>query len=202
MQDSLRTQTWGDQAIRDTIAAIAQAPEYSRDVGQSLMSRGLRWLWQQILNFFHFVSETQYGREITIALVVIAIALVIARVIIGVRADQLARRPINMRGAGAGGAIQITDAEQLAASGNYTAAAHALFSSLLAAGAARGEFRVHPSKTTGDYVADLRRRRTDWLRPFQSFRSRYDRVIYGDMQCSAEDYQALMSDVRQMMARG
>lgn len=202
LQDSVRSQTWTDQAIRDTIASIAQAPEYSRDVGQSLMSKGLRWFWQQILNFFDFVSHTEYGRAITIALVLVAVGLVIARLIIGVRADRLTRRPIGVRSAGVGGAIQISDAERLAASGNYTAAAHALFSSLLVAGAARGEFRVHPSKTTGDYVADLRRRRTDWLRPFQSFRSRYDRVIYGDMQCSAEDYQALMTDVRQMMARG
>lgn len=201
LQDSVRSQTWTDQAIRDTIAVIAQAPEFRRDIGDSLISRGLRWLWQQITTFFDFVSGTPYGRVITFALVVLAVGLIVARLVIGVRADRLARRPLGIRKTGAGGATHLADAERLAAAGNYTAAAHALFSSLLVAGAARGEFRVHPSKTTGDYVADLRRQRAEWFRPFQSFRSRYDRVIYGDMQCSAEDYQALASDARQMLAR-
>lgn len=202
LQDSVRSQTWTDQAIRDTIAAIAQAPEFRRDIGDSLIAKALRWLWRQLTAFFDFVSDTPYGRVITIILVVLAVGLIVARLVIGVRADHLARKPLGIRNAGAGGLTHLVDAERLAAAGNYTAAAHALFASLLVAGAARGEFRVHPSKTTGDYVADLRRHRADWFRPFQSFRSRYDRVIYGDMQCSAEDYHALASDARQMLARG
>lgn len=202
LQDSVRAQPWTDQAIRDTIAAIASLPEYRRDVGQSLISRGLQWLWQQVSRFFEFISGAEYGRAMTIALIVLALGLIVARVLIGVRADRLARTPLGHGHRKVGGSAQLADAERLAASGEYTAAAHALFASLLQAGAARGEFRLHPSKTTGDYVADLRKRGTGWLRPFQSFRSRYDRVMYGDMQCSAEDYHALMSDVRQMVAGG
>lgn len=202
LQDSLRSPTWTDQAIRDSIATIAQAPEFRRDLGDSLIAKGLRWLFDHVARLFAFISDTPYGRVITVALVLVAIALIIVRLIIGIRAERMARKPLGFRNAGAGGTTHLANAERLAAAGDYTAAAHALFSSLLAAGASRGEFRVHPSKTTGDYVADLRRRHTEWLRPFQSFRRRYDRVIYGDMQCSAEDYQALRSDAQQMLARG
>lgn len=200
LQDSARAATWSDQAVRDTIAQIARAPEYQRSLKDSLLSQVFRWIGDQISDFLRFVSNSSSGRVLVTVLVVLGIALIVARILIGIRAERLQGRITGPRNISAARTIQLADAERLAAMGDYTAAAHALFASLLMAGAARGEFRVHPSKTTGDYVSELRRRKASWLRPFQSFRSRYDRVIYGDVQCSADDYQALMTDVRQMMA--
>ena len=199
LQDSVRSQTWTDQAVRDTIAAIARGPGYQRKLTDTLWNKAFRWVIEQVSRFIDFASDTPQGRVIVTVLALLAVALIVARIIIGVRADRMNGRIAGPRGAVVGRGIQIGDAERLAASGDYTAAAHALFASLLTAGAARGEFRVHPSKTTGDYVRELRRRKAGWARPFQSFRIRYDKVIYGDMQCSAEDYHALVTDVRQMM---
>lgn len=202
LQDSAQLATWSDQAVRDTIAKIARSPEYQRSIKDSLMSQLFRWIGDQINDFLRFVSNSSNGRLIVTVLVLLGVALIVARVVIGIRAERLQGRITGPRHISAARTIQLADAERLAAMGDYTAAAHALFASLLTAGAARGEFRVHPSKTTGDYVSELRRRKAGWFRPFQSFRSRYDRVIYGDMQCSADDYQALMTDVRQMMTAG
>lgn len=210
LQDSINAQRspngqgllpWTDAAIRDTITAIAKQTGYQRELGQSAFNRVLRWLWDRFEEFLGALKGVPHGREIALVLLVLVILLIIARIVIGVRAEENAGR-IGARGhAQAGRTVSLAEAERLAASGDFTAAAHVLFSALLMAGAARGEFRVHPSKTTGDYVRDLRRKRANWLSPFQSFRSRYDRVIYGEMLCKAEDYDALLSDARNMLAR-
>lgn len=210
LQDSLKAQTlptvrpiapWTDASIRDTIAAIAKQADYERDLGQSAVNRILRWLWDRFVDILETMRGLPHGREIAFGLLILVILLVIARVVIGVRAEENANRVVVRGQAPAGRNVSLAEAERLADAGHFTAAAHVLFSALLMAGAARGEFRVHPSKTTGDYVRDLRRKQAPWLLPFQSFRSRYDRVIYGDMTCTAEDYGALQSDARSMLAR-
>lgn len=198
-QDSPIPQGWSDSAIRDTIAAIARDPAYQRDIGQSIMGRAMRWFWMQVDRLMDAIHGLPHGRAIALAVVALLVSLIVARVLIGVRAEQ------RMRGRSARTHLQLSrnvslsDAERLAQEGNYTAAAHTLFASLLLAGGARGEFKVHPSKTTGDYARELRRRQGPWLRPFQSFRSRYDRVIYGDRRCTVDDYQALERDARVML---
>lgn len=191
---------WSDAAIRDTIAAIARTSEYQRELTTSLATRALRWLSDLADALFSSVRGAPYGREITIAVVGLLIALVVARVVMGVRAERALLAARVPRKATVADLSALADAERLAQAGDFTAAAHALFAALLRACAARGEVRLHPSKTTGDYARELRRRNTPSLRPFQSFRSRYDRVIYGDMQCSAGDYAALSTDARQLLA--
>lgn len=206
LQDSVSAQaqqlpSWTDAIVRDTIAAIVKQRGYQRDLGQSAVSKILAWIWEKIQQFLEMLRGVPHGREIALALLVLGILLVVARVVIGIRAEQNAGRVVARGQSVANRNISLAEAERLAEAGDYTAAAHVLFSALLAAGAARGEFRVHPSKTTGDYVRDLRRKRGAWLSPFQSFRSRYDRVIYGDMICTAADYSALLGDARNMLAR-
>lgn len=194
------SQTWSDSAIRDTIAAIARDPAYQRDIGQSIMGRAMRWFWTQVDRLMDAVHGLPHGRVIALGVVALLVSLVVARMLIGVRAEQRTRGRSARTHLQLSRNVSLADAERLAQEGNYTAAAHTLFASVLLAGGARGEFKVHPSKTTGDYARELRRRQGAWLRPFQSFRSRYDRVIYGDMRCTAEDYQALERDARTMLA--
>ena len=191
MQDSTST-AWTDNAIRDTVAAIARQPAYQRDFAESLWDKILRWFVQRIGDFFAAVSHLKYGRIVLYALLTLAMLLIVARLAIGINAERLGRTGMRRTLAGSGAASMMAEAERLAASGNYTQAAHQLFAALVAAGASRGELRLHPSKTTGDYARELRRRNASWLKPFQQFRSRYDRVIYGDTVCSPDDYQALL----------
>ncbi len=190
---------WSDAAIRDTIAEIAGRAEYQRELTASIASRLLRWLGDVLSELFSSVRSTSLGRNVTIAVLVLLVAVIVARIVIGVRAEQAIRASRKPLKASVADLTALADAERLALAGDFTGAAHALFAALLRACAARGEVRLHPSKTTGDYARELRRRNSSSLRPFQSFRSRYDRVIYGDMQCSAADYAALNTDARVLL---
>lgn len=199
-QDFPRSQTWTDTAVHDTIAAITKDPAYNRAITQSLWGQIVRWVADHVTRFFDSLKSVPGGRWLVFGLLAVVIMLIVARIVIGVQAERAAKSgKMRLRAPNAG--TSLADAERLAGKGDYTAAAHALFSSLLIAGAAQGQFRVHPSKTTGDYARELRRKSAQWLRPFQSFRSRYDRVIYGDMYCTAEDYGALLNDARAMLLR-
>ena len=165
-----------------------------------MWDRLLRFVFEQLRRLFEAMEGVPYGRIIVSVLVALAVAITIARLVMGIVAERRAGDANRQSGATAKRAAQLSDAERLAASGEYTAAAHVLFAVVLAAGSARGEFRVHPSKTLGDYARDIRKRATGWYQPFSAFRSRFDRVMYGDTACSADDYQRLLSDVRAMLA--
>jgi hypothetical protein len=199
VQDSVR-RAWSEQTIRDTVAAIAKQTMYHRQLTQSLWDRGLRWFGDQIARFFRYMQGVPYGREITITLLVLVVALIVIRLMLGLRDERLARSGQSRVAVRKGNAVTLAEAERLASSGDYTGAAHALFLALISASASRGEVRLHSSKTTGDYARELRRKNVSWLRAFQSFRSRYDRVIYGDMICSADDYRALERDAKPAIA--
>lgn len=191
---------WPDRAIRDTIAVITRDADYQRALTQSLWDRFTRWLWDHLVDLVNSVSGSDFTRTVTIAMLVLVVVLVIARIAIGISAERALRHTGPGTRAGIGGEAMLASADALAAKGDFTGAAHALYAATLAALAARGEVRLHTSKTTGDYARELRRRTAAAWRPFQSFRSRYDRVIYGDMRCSEADYVALQRDARTMVS--
>ena len=195
LQDSTRF-AWSEQTTRDSVAAIARGAGYHRQLTESLWSRVWRWVLDRVSEFFSYMSGLRYGREITIALFVVVVLLLVVRLLMGLRDERMSRSGASRGRSRSSNLVVLSDAQRLAAAGDFTAAAHALFQALIAASASRGEVRVHPSKTTGDYARELRRRNVTWLRNFQSFRSRYDRVMYGDMTCSADDYRALENDAR------
>jgi hypothetical protein len=94
----------------------------------------------------------------------------------------------------------MAEAERLAAAGDYVAAAHALCGALLDSYAARGEIRLHRSKTTGDYARELRRRQAPQASAFQTFRRRYDRMVYGSITIDGAEYQELASLARTQLS--
>ncbi|MEP7065150.1 MAG: DUF4129 domain-containing protein [Gemmatimonadota bacterium] len=84
-------------------------------------------------------------------------------------------------------------AQQLAARGDYTAAAHALYAALLDAGARQNQLKLHPSKTAGDYVREVRKRSSPIFPTFRDFARAYELVIYGLGECDRERYERLLS---------
>ena len=82
-------------------------------------------------------------------------------------------------------------AEELSARGEFTDAAHALYAALLESAARRQQIRLHPSKTAGDYVRELRNRSSAIFSLFRDFARSYESVIYGIGVCDAERYQRL-----------
>jgi hypothetical protein len=82
-------------------------------------------------------------------------------------------------------------AQQQAASGDFTSAAHSLYLALLTAIARRGLVRIHPSKTVGDYVRELRARSASVFTRFRDFARAYETVVYGTGVCDRERYETL-----------
>jgi hypothetical protein len=84
-------------------------------------------------------------------------------------------------------------AQELAAAGNFTDAAHALYLALLEAAARQQQIRLHPSKTLGDYRRELRSRSSSLFTRFRDFARSYETVIYGIGSCDRERYERLQA---------
>ena len=193
---------WPDDAVHDSVAAIARQAMYQRAVGQTLMKQLLAWIGRLINEVAALFRGSGAGRAITIAGIVLLAVLVIARFIVStVAAREHRSRAAGFRGMTAHASDPWGDAERLAIAGRFTEAAHAVFAALLLAFAARGEVRLHGSKTTGDYARELRRRGAAGESGFRAFRARYDRIIYGVGECSEEEYAALLRDARPLLTR-
>ena len=192
---------WPAGAVHDTVAAIVSHAAYQRSLSQTLLSRLYRWIGRLINAFLDLFRGSGTGRTITYVLLGLLVALVIARIIVAARAAGDDRVRTGARTPRARASDPWADAERLAGAAQYTEAAHALFVALLAGFAARGEVRLHASKTAGDYARELRRRGSAAERGFQLFRIRYDRIIYGLGECGTDDYAALLHDARQLLFR-
>jgi hypothetical protein len=80
-------------------------------------------------------------------------------------------------------------AHALAAREDYTGAAHALYLALIALASRSGLVALHESKTTGDYLRELRRRPGTFDLPrFTDFTRSYEMVIYGIGTCDRDRY--------------
>lgn len=178
-------------AVRDTIAAVFAQRAYDRSLRQSLLDRLLADLFELLGRLFQAVGRSPATRPITIAALVLLAALAVARIIIMVRSARLG-------GVGDGPRRFLgrkidpwTEAQRLAGAGRYTDAAHALYAALLQAVAQREDIGLHPSKTVGDYLRELRRRSSALMPSFRDFARLYEVVVYGWGVCDQERYERL-----------
>jgi hypothetical protein len=192
---------WSSGAVHDTVAAIARQAAYQRSLETTLWRRFWDEFNRLVNEFFDLFRGSATGRNVTIALLVLLAVLVVARFVVAARAAREDAEPRDHRARRGGANDPWSDAERFAASGRYTEAAHALFAALLSAFAARGEVRLHASKTAGDYARELQRRGSPAQGGFQAFRRRYDGVIYGVGTCNAEEYAALLQDAQPLLVR-
>lgn len=182
-------QTAGTPELRDTIDAVFRQRAYDRDlretVGQRLvdaMARGWRWLAEHL-------REDPYVSWTLFALVIVLIAAVAGRKIWLER--MRGRDETGRAGASATGGDGWVEAHRLAAAGAYTEAAHALYRALIHQLARRGDVRVHPAKTVGDYGRELRRRAGAPLARYRDFARAYETVVYRLGSCDAEQWERL-----------
>ncbi len=188
-----------EQTIRRAVELVYGAPAYNRT---SLWERFWGFVGEMLSRFFLWIlpafgvlrkSPSLFWTFIT-ALALVA-AAVIARVL------YLWRARTALRVAGEGWEMQrgVTRgdawaaAQQLAARGDFTAAAHALYAALLDAGARENQLKLHPSKTAGDYVREVRRRASPIFPDFRDFARAYELAIYGLGECNRERYERLLS---------
>lgn len=128
-----------------------------------------------------------------VALCVLATAIV-ARIIYLLFTEESAT--IRTRGAAGHGAAAVdpwTEAQRLAASGDYTGAAHSLYAALLDALTHCDPVRLHPLKTVGDYARELRGLASPRFPVFREFARAYEVVVYGFGSCDRARYDRLLS---------
>lgn len=154
-----------------------------------------RWIFAWIARALHALSGHPGAN------VVVRIALVLAVVAIALR-FLLPGFTLPQRGAHGDRGPQRDDwwglAARLAGEGSFTDAAHALYLALVTAGAARGLVVIHESKTTGDYLREVRhaqhgpRRVTAGeLAGWRDFIRAYETAIYGLRSVSHTEYGTL-----------
>ncbi len=189
--------------MRDTIATVFRQHAYDRTIqARSLLGRlvaeVIRWLGQ----LYQAAAGSSGVRAVILTLVVAAVTLLAARLVLSILSGDLvlARGRTGLRLGGSPG-DPLSDAERLAAAGNYTDAAHALYAALLASLAERERVRVHPSKTVGDYARELRRRSSALMTPFREFARSYEVVVYGIGSCDRPRYERLYALASGMLPR-
>ena len=198
----LPTPAWSRAAIHDTVAAIVRQPAYRRSLGTTLLDRIFQWIGDVYRSLIDALGGVPHGRLVASLAAAAVALLVIARVVYAARLRSMNSEdelPDVLSRSGRA-SDPWREAEALAASGQFTEAAHALYRATIAMLAASGSVRFHESKTSGDYARELRRRAVSAYTPFRRFGARYDRLIYGSGSCSAEDYSALLADARGVAA--
>ena len=185
--------------MRDTVAAIARGDAFQRATTRSLWERLVDLIVRTIRELIAALPELRIGNWLVVTVAVLLVVLIVTRVVLQKRAERVIWAGDRVGSRLVRRTDPWTEAERLARSGSYVEAAHELCAALLISCARRGELQLHPSKTTGDYARELRRRGAASEHGFQKFRSRYDRVVYDAQRCSADEYAALLADARPLL---
>jgi hypothetical protein len=175
--------------VQDSVASIVAQRVYQRSVRATLLERLLDWTTALIRRFFSAVSEIPNAKWIVLALTIVVVLAIAARLWLGSDTEERRRR---LRSTAVQGAADPwIEADRLAAAGHYTDAAHLLYRGVTERLAAEALIRLHASKTSGDYARELRARGSPVHGEFRQFGRRYDRVIFGTGTCDAATYGSL-----------
>ena len=166
----------------------------------SLFDRLWRWVSELADRLFSAVADAPNARVVGLAIVAGVVLLIVARIVYSTR---MGLDELEMQRARKGHARSnpLADAEQLAAQGAWLDAAHALYRASLEVIAREHGVRLHPSRTSGDYARDLRRRGSPAAAPFGNFARRYDRMVFGSLSCDADGWALLRADFDQVGRR-
>ena len=187
-----------ETAIRDTMRAVFEQAAYTRRQ-PGWLARKLAEVWEWIAAHWPLKESTRQSDPVLFWTVIAVLTLILVAIIarawyLGyVRRDQgVGARPLpTAPSRSALGGDPWVMAQRFAAQGDFTTAAHALYAALLEAVARRGQVKLHPSKTIGDYVRELRQRSSALFQRFRDFARAYEVVIYGSGHCDRERYQRL-----------
>ena len=185
---------WSAGAVHDTVGVLLRDAGYHRSFWSSLAGRALLEFGRFVIWVMGAVQSVPGGRATVLAIIALIVLLIVGRALL---ANDWGEDALFRRKSSARGALRVdpwSESERLAAAGDYMGAAHALYQAVLRRVAGSERVRVHASKTSGDYVRDLRRRGSPLATPFQRFGRRFDRVIFGKGVCTADDYAELRAD--------
>ena len=183
---------WSTAEIHDTVAAIARQPQYATPLRQSLFGRALAYVIDWLSDLIRLFHGSREFRLVVIAATALVVLAVVGRIVISRQLDVLGRR--EGRGGTARGERRDFWAmsRELAAAGDYTGACHALYAAVIDALARSGSVKFHSSKTSGDYLSELRRNGSPAVQSFRAFARLFDRVVYGAASAAGDDYERLV----------
>ena len=193
---------WPRTAIHDSVAAIVRQHAYDRSLRMTLLERIVRWIGELFRWLDDALGGAPHARRIATVAVIALALIVLLRLVYAarLREQEGARRRRPLTAGRRTLADPWQEAERLAAQGQYTDAAHALYRAVVGLLARRGLLRPHPSKTSGDYARELRARGADAHAGFRQFGRRYERMLFGTGMCDAPGYGALLADARLLLA--
>jgi uncharacterized protein DUF4129 len=182
----------GNSAIADTVAAVLRSPAFREHGTVSIGQLIAEWLWSIFTRLAGFVAgHPAVSFVLRIALGAVLL-LVVARIIYGLAIHYAPSVVGHRRMDVSRGRDWWKVAQDLASRSDYTGAAHALYLALLTYAARRGLVSLHESKTTGDYLRELRRKPDAIDLPrFTDFTRSYETVIYGIGSCDEDRYTRL-----------
>ena len=183
---------WTAAEIHDTVAAIARQREFA-PARRSLLGRLIEYVFERIAELIKLIRGSPNARLLVIVALVAIAVIIVARIVVARRVEAERRSSRTVGRLGAARSEAWSNARQLAAAGDYTGACHALYDAVLEALARDGALKRHTSKTSGDYVRELRLRGGPTVREFRDFAGDFDRVIYGRGFADADDYARLSS---------
>jgi hypothetical protein len=182
-----------NSAIADTVAAVFRTRPFTENDSVSIGQLITGWIWNLIVRMFGFAAQHPAVGLVLRSAIGIALLLVLIRIAYGLVSRYSPSAEKRQRFNASSGTDWWATAQDLASHNDYTGAAHALYLALLGAAARRGLVSLHESKTTGDYLREVRRKpdATDLPRftsSFTDFTRSYETVIYGIGTCDRERY--------------
>jgi hypothetical protein len=190
---------WPAEAIHDTVAAIVRQPAYAMPVRRSLLGRVFIYLLERLDELIALFRGSRDLRVVAVAAVLLIGVAIAGRIIVTRQLDVIARRSGLRSRSGLGDRRDYwAESRELSASGDYVGASHALYAAVIEGLSRSGAVKFHPSKTSGDYALELRRGGFGASSDFRAFARRFDRVVYGLLPVSAEDFAELSSMARRV----
>ena len=152
---------------------------FHRSLRRSLADRILVWLAEWLGRLSKVLHGLPSMRTIVLMFVGAVVLFVLVRFLIAAsaRGEEGARRA--SRRGGPSGTDPWQAADEMLALGRHEEAAHALYRGVILSLANTERLRLDPSKTSGDYARELRRRSSSALSPFVAFARRFEVLVYG-----------------------
>ena len=135
-----------------------------------MLGRFLRFIGDEFRDLMELLGGSQNARIIVIAAVALLVLAIAGRIVVGRRLEIRRRTANSLQIVGSSRRDYWALAAELEQRGDFVAASHALYLAVLDALSRSGGVTFHSSKTVGDYVRDLRQRRSPFSDAFRDIR--------------------------------
>ena len=177
--------------MHDTVQVVLRDHAFQRSLRQSLWDRLLVTLTDVFVRLAKVMRGLPSGRTVALVFIALVVVFVLVRFLVAASARDAERDGRQSKKGVSTGMDPWRTADELVALARYEDAAHALYRGVIVSLARMERLRMDPSKTSGDYARELRRRSSSSLPPFVAFARRFDVLVYGHVPPDAAAVQQL-----------